>query len=359
MKLSWRVGATMLAVAAVVAVPVPALADTVSVTNAVVAGDGSKSVRTDAGVGVAVSYTLSADNNPVGDLQGCNAQTKPGGGVTVTILPAAHVTASPATLIFTDCSTSKLVTFSASSPGDYSVTSSATGGKTGSLFTTSASNFTLHVVSPNQPPTVTVTGVLQGASYEYGSVPAAMCNVTDDHDAARTFAAALSALTGPLTSYGLGSRTATCSATDTGGLTSTTSATYTIADTTKPILTVPGDLTAEATSSAGAAVTWSASATDAVDSAPAVTCSGAGGLTSGATFPLGATLQLESALGCSSKGVELTSREPVEGGARVRTTVLRLDGTTLRQVATSDDVLDGDRARRRPRCGSVRLPEAP
>ena len=298
MKLSWRVGATMLAVAAVVAVPVPALADTVSVTNAVVAGDGSKSVRTDAGVGVAVSYTLSADNNPVGDLQGCNAQTKPGGGVTVTILPAAHVTASPATLIFTDCSTSKLVTFSASSPGDYSVTSSATGGKTGSLFTTSASNFTLHVVSPNQPPTVTVTGVLQGASYEYGSVPAAMCNVTDDHDAARTFAAALSALTGPLTSYGLGSRTATCSATDTGGLTSTTSATYTIADTTKPILTVPGDLTAEATSSAGAAVTWSASATDAVDSAPAVTCSGAGGLTSGATFPLGATL-----VGCTATDV--------------------------------------------------------
>jgi hypothetical protein len=78
-----------------------------------------------------------------------------------------------------------------------------------------------------------------------------------------------------------------------------------------------------------------------------------------ATFPLGATLQLESALGCSSKGVELTSREPVEGGARVRTTVLRLDGTTLQEVATSDDVLDGDRARRRPRCGSVRLPEAP
>ena len=54
-----------------------------------------------------------------------------------------------------------------------------------------------------------------------------------------------------------------------------------------------------------------------------------------ATFPLGATLQLESALGCSSKGVELTSREPVEGGARVRTTVLRLDGTTLQEVATS------------------------
>ncbi|HEX5333378.1 MAG TPA: HYR domain-containing protein [Cellulomonas sp.] len=298
MKLSWRVGATMLAVAAVVAVPVPALADTVTVTNAVVAGDGSKSVWTDTGVGVSVSYTLAADNNPVGDLQGCNAQTKPGGGVTVTILPVANVTASPSALIFTDCSTAKSVTFSASSPGDFSVTASATGGKTGSLFTTAAANFTLHVVSPNQPPTVTVTGVLQGASYEHGSVPAAMCNVTDDHDAARTFAATLSAIAGTLTSYGLGSQTAACSATDTGGLTSTTAAAYTVVDTTKPTLTVPGDLTAEATGSSGAVVTWSASATDAVDGSPAVACSGTGGLTSGTTFPLGATL-----VGCTATDV--------------------------------------------------------
>lgn len=298
MKLSWRVGATMLAVAAVVAVPMPALADTVTVTNAVVAGDGSKSVWTDTGVGVAVSYTLAADNNPVGDPSGCNAQTRAGRSVTVTILPVASVTASPSTLDFTDCSTAKSVTFSASSPGDYSVTASATGGKNGSLFTTTAANFTLHVVSPNLPPTVTVTGVLQGATYEHGSVPAAMCNVTDDHDVARTFAATLSALTGTLTSYGLGSQTATCSATDTGGLTSTAAAAFTIVDTTKPTLTVPGDLTAEATSSSGAVVTWSASATDAVDGSPAVACSGAGGLASGNTFPLGVTL-----VGCTATDV--------------------------------------------------------
>jgi hypothetical protein len=297
-KLNWRVGATMLAVAAVVAVPIPALADTVTVTNAVVAGNGSKSVTTDTGVAVAVSYTLAADNTPAGDPPGCDAQTKAGRSVVVTIPPVANVTASPAVLSFTDCSTVKFVSFSASSPGDYSVTAAATGGKDGSLFTTAAANFTLHVVSPNQPPTVTVTGVLQGAGYEHGSVPSAMCNVTDDHDAARTFAATLGAVTGELASYGLGSQSAACSATDAGGLTSTASATYTIVDTTKPTLTVPGDLTAEATGSAGAVVTWTASATDAVDGSPAVACSATGGLASGSTFPLGETL-----VGCAATDV--------------------------------------------------------
>jgi HYR domain len=56
-------------------------------------------------------------------------------------------------------------------------------------------------------------------------------------------------------------------------------------DTTPPVLTVPGDITAEATSSSGAAVTFSASATDDTDPSPTVLCSPA----SGSTFHLGDT----------------------------------------------------------------------
>lgn len=56
-------------------------------------------------------------------------------------------------------------------------------------------------------------------------------------------------------------------------------------DTTPPVITVPGNLTAEATGPGGAAVTYSASATDAVDGAVAVSCAPA----SGSTFPLGTT----------------------------------------------------------------------
>ena len=56
-------------------------------------------------------------------------------------------------------------------------------------------------------------------------------------------------------------------------------------DTTPPTLTVPASVTTEATSAAGAAVTYSATATDPVDPNPGVACTPA----AGSTFPLGTT----------------------------------------------------------------------
>lgn len=89
----------------------------------------------------------------------------------------------------------------------------------------------------NTSPTVTVTGVTDGASYEFGSVPAAVCEVTDAEDGNSSFAATLSAITGPLAAYGLGDQTASCSYTDDGGLSDSDSATYSIVDTTAPTIT--------------------------------------------------------------------------------------------------------------------------
>lgn len=57
------------------------------------------------------------------------------------------------------------------------------------------------------------------------------------------------------------------------------------ADTTPPILAVPADMTAEATSPAGAAVTYNATATDDVDPNPTVACAPP----SGSTFPIGSS----------------------------------------------------------------------
>ena len=57
-----------------------------------------------------------------------------------------------------------------------------------------------------------------GASYDKGSVPAATCQVTDAEDGNSSFAATLSAITGPYASDGIGSQTASCSYTDEGGL---------------------------------------------------------------------------------------------------------------------------------------------
>jgi uncharacterized repeat protein (TIGR03803 family) len=52
-----------------------------------------------------------------------------------------------------------------------------------------------------------------------------------------------------------------------------------------PVLSVPGTITANATSPAGAVVTFSVTALDNVDPNPAITCSPA----SGSTFPIGTT----------------------------------------------------------------------
>lgn len=60
---------------------------------------------------------------------------------------------------------------------------------------------------------------------------------------------------------------------------------YESADQTPPVITTPGDLTATATSTAGAVVNFSVTATDDVDGPVAVTCTPA----SGSQFPLGTT----------------------------------------------------------------------
>lgn len=78
----------------------------------------------------------------------------------------------------------------------------------------------------------------------------------------------------------------TCSATDTAGNTQETSFTVTIEDTTAPEISATEDITAEATSAAGADVTYvSPTATDAVAGTPAVNCLPS----SGSTFELGHT----------------------------------------------------------------------
>lgn len=83
----------------------------------------------------------------------------------------------------------------------------------------------------------------------------------------------------------IGTTTVTCSATDSGGNTVTDTFDITIEDTTDPIITVPSDITVEATSPAGAVVSYVTSATDIADASPAIVCD----TPSGSTFPLGDT----------------------------------------------------------------------
>ena len=84
--------------------------------------------------------------------------------------------------------------------------------------------------------------------------------------------------------FALGTTTVTCTATNAGGSDSD-SFNVTVVDTTAPILTLPDDITTEATSAAGAEVNYLTSATDLVDTDVAVQCTPA----SGDTFALGTT----------------------------------------------------------------------
>jgi hypothetical protein len=83
--------------------------------------------------------------------------------------------------------------------------------------------------------------------------------------------------------FAIGTTTVTCTATDSRGNIGTATFHVTVQDTTPPTLTLPGNITAEATSGSGAAVTFTATATDLVDGNVAVTCTPP----SGSTFALG------------------------------------------------------------------------
>ncbi|WP_330476064.1 HYR domain-containing protein [Terrabacter sp. C0L_2] len=256
--------------------------------NNIVAG-GSPTIT--AGGSTTISYNIQNQNNNAGDPQNsCNPAD--GSAATVSISAPAGVTATPSSLTFTGCSQILPVSFTSSTPGQYPITVSVKDSGVGTYSTIDA-GFTLTVnAAPvtNTAPTVTVGGVTNGASYEFGNVPAALCNVVDKEDGTKSFAAGLTGLTGARAADGLGSQTASCSYTDAGGLSAAASATYSIVDTTKPLVTATAPASVEATS-ALTPVAFSASAYDAVDGSRPVTCKTAGGTTyaSGDGFPVGTT----------------------------------------------------------------------
>lgn len=120
---------------------------------------------------------------------------------------------------------------------------------------------TTDAVPTNTAPTVSVTDVIDGNSYEIGSVPAAGCSVVDAEDGNSNFAATLSAITGVNATYGIGSQTANCSYTDGGGITRNASATYSIVDTGNPTITFASRTPANANNwnKTDVTVTWSCS----------------------------------------------------------------------------------------------------
>lgn len=115
-----------------------------------------------------------------------------------------------------------------------------------------------------------------------GAVVNYSASANDNLDPAPTFGCSPSSGA----TFPIGVTTISCAATDQADNSSAGSFTVTVQDTTAPTLSLPANMTVEATSAAGATVTFTATANDIVDGALTVTCAPA----SGSTFGIAATL---------------------------------------------------------------------
>ena len=172
--------------------------------------------------------------------------------------------------IFPLGTTTVLVT--ASDTGNHSATAS---------FTVTVRDTTAPVVAAHANVVVEAMGAL-GAVVNYSAASA-----TD----AVTASPAITYSQDSGTVFPLGTTTVTISATDAAGNTAAGAFTVTVRDTTGPVVTVPANLVAEATSAAGAAVSFAVSASDAVDGPADALPDHA----SGSIFPLGTTTVLVTA----------------------------------------------------------------
>ncbi|MBI4322298.1 MAG: HYR domain-containing protein [Chloroflexi bacterium] len=148
---------------------------------------------------------------------------------------------------------------------------------------TSSSSFTV-TVQDTAPPVISgipanITVEATGASGAIANWPAPTASDVVDGNRTVTCSPASGS------TFALGTTTVNCSASDTRGNTSSASFSVTVVDTTPPALTLPSNITAEATGPSGAAVSFTVSATDLVDGVRPVTCTPA----SGSSFAIGTT----------------------------------------------------------------------
>ncbi|MGI8708072.1 MAG: HYR domain-containing protein [Actinomycetota bacterium] len=149
--------------------------------------------------------------------------------------------------------------------------------------------------------------------------------------------------------FKLGDTTVSCSATDAAGNTANQSFKITVVDTTAPVIASHGDVTAEATSASGAAVSYTSPATsDAVDGAGTATCTPA----SGSTFQLGDTTVSCSATDAAGNTatsttfkvtVQDTTAPTIDAHADVSVTATGQSGAVVNYTSpATHDAVDGN-----------------
>jgi hypothetical protein len=208
---------------------------------------------------------------------------------------------------------------------------------------TTSGSFTVTVVDTTPPAlslpasiTAEATGP-GGAAVTYSATATDIVDgsrpVTCDHASGSTFP--------------LGTTTVQCTASDTRNNTAQGSFTVTVRDTTPPALSLPANITAEATSPAGADTSYSATSNDLVDGSRPVTCDRA----SGSTFPLGTTTvqctasdtRNNVAHGSFTVTVVDTTPPVLSLPADITVEATGPAGATASYSATSTDLVDGSR----------------
>jgi hypothetical protein len=136
-------------------------------------------------------------------------------------------------------------------------------------------------VQDTMPPALSLTGAAVAATGPDGAAATFQAAATDLVDG--DVAVQCDASSGSV--FPMGTTTVTCTATDAHHNTATGTLQISVQDGTPPTLGLPADRTVEATSAAGAVVSFAATATDAAAGSLPVVCDPA----SGSTFPLGIT----------------------------------------------------------------------
>lgn len=200
---------------------------------------------------------------------------------------------------------------------------------------------TATVMIDKTPPAVTTSG---DATVEATSPSGAAVDFTSSATDALSGAGPVSCDTASGATFALGATVVTCSASDAAGNSGSASLTITVVDTTPPALTMPADVTAEATGPATAVTFGSATATDIVDGADAVTCSAA----SGDSFAVGAatvTCSATDAHGNSSSGSFTVTVTDTTAPALTLPAdmIVQATGPTAQAIftATATDLVDG------------------
>ena len=203
-------------------------------------------------------------------------------------------------------------------------------------------SFTVTVSADSTPPVLSLpANITAEATSAAGAVVTYSASANDDTDGS------VPVICNPASgsTFALGTTTVQCSATDAHNNTANGSFTVTVRDTTGPVLSLPANITAEATSASGRVVTYTASANDAVDGAVSVTCNPA----SGSTFAIATTTVQCSATDAhhntSNGSFTVTVRDTTAPSLSLPATITKeatsASGATATYIASASDIVDG------------------